>query len=228
MAWGVRFVPAEGHKETAMRWMSNQNAAAAKTRGTALAAAMLLAAAEALAQEKQADHARLAEPTAKQPHSLGVRRILVSIADRKLALLQDGRVLKTYAVAVGADVSPSPSGEFKIVHRIANPTYYAPGVVIPPGKANPLGTRWLGLNQKGYGIHGTNQPGSIGRRASHGCIRMRNRDIEELFELVRAGDGVELHAERTAELAEVFGAAERGVAVASAAAPAAAAEVGLN
>jgi len=175
---------------------------------------MMLAAAEALAQEKQT-HATLAEPTAKQPHSLGVRRIVVSIADRKLALVQDGRVLKIYAVAVGADVSPSPSGEFKIVHRIANPAYYAPGVVIPPGKANPLGTRWLGLSQKGYGIHGTNQAHSIGQRASHGCIRMRNRDIEELFELVRAGDAVELHAERTAGLAEIFDTAERRVTVAS-------------
>ncbi|PYU10291.1 MAG: hypothetical protein DMG29_17725, partial [Acidobacteria bacterium] len=69
----------------------------------------------------------------------------------------------------------------------------------------PLGTRWLGLGQRGYGIHGTNEPRSIGRNVSHGCIRMRNRDIEELFEMVRAGDVVELYAERTEELAQIFG-----------------------
>ena len=65
-------------------------------------------------------------------------------------------------------------------------------MVIPPGKANPLGTRWIGLSRKGYGIHGTNNPRSIGRRASHGCIRMRNRDVEELFEMVAVGDRVEI------------------------------------
>ena len=79
------------------------------------------------------------------------------------------------------------------------------GRVVPPGKANPLGTRWLGLSKKGYGIHGTNAPGSIGRNASHGCIRMRNRDVEELFELVAVGDMVELVGERTPETERIFG-----------------------
>ena len=69
------------------------------------------------------------------------------------------------------------------------------------GNNNPLGTRWLGLNLKGYGIHGTNRPDSIGRNASHGCIRMRNREIEELFRMVAIGDQVELYDQRTAELA---------------------------
>ena len=190
-----------------------------KNRWAALAAALVLATAEALAQEKPAGRDRLPAGPAEQSGSRATRRIIVSIPDRKLALVQDARVVRTYAVAVGADLSPSPSGEFKITHRIAQPTYYAPGVVIPPGKANPLGTRWLGLSRKGYGIHGTNQPRSIGRRASHGCIRMRNRDIEELFELVRAGDVVELHAEHTAELAEIFGAAQGTRATPSGTAP---------
>jgi lipoprotein-anchoring transpeptidase ErfK/SrfK len=123
--------------------------------------------------------------------ALAERRIVVSIPDRKAALVaEDGSVVKVYPVAVGARRSPSPTGEFEIVNRIPKPTYYAPGVVIGPGKANPLGTRWIGLSRKGYGIHGTNAPGSIGRRASHGCIRMRNRDVEELFEMVRVGDRV--------------------------------------
>jgi lipoprotein-anchoring transpeptidase ErfK/SrfK len=155
---------------------------------------------------------------------VAVRRIVVSIPDRKLALIEDGRVVKVYRVAVGADVSPSPSGELTIVHRLTKPTYYHPGVVIPPGQSNPLGTRWIGLSTPGYGIHGTNQPESIGRNASHGCIRMRNRDVEDLFERVRAGDSVELYAERSDEVAEIFGApaeATRVVATVAAATPAA-------
>ena len=183
----------------------------AKTKWVALAATLVVATAEALAQEKQSARVGWGQEASRTAEA---GRIVVSIPDRKLALVEGGRVVKSYDVAVGADESPSPSGEFKITHRIPHPTFYAPGVIIPPGKENPLGTRWLGLNQKGYGIHGTNQPGSIGHRASHGCIRLRNRDIEELFELVRAGDVVELHAERAAELAAIFG-APRAPAVAS-------------
>jgi len=179
-----------------------------KSRAATLAATLLLAAAEALAQEKQTSQGKPVADSNEKSESVATRRIVVSIPDRKLALVEDGRVVKVYPVAVGAAVSPSPAGEFRIAHRIMRPTYYAPGKVIPPGKANPLGTRWLGLNQKGYGIHGTNQPRSVGHRASHGCIRMRNRDVEELFERVRVGDVVELHAEPTIELAEIFSAAE--------------------
>lgn len=120
------------------------------------------------------------------------RQIVVSLPDKQLALLQDGKVIKTYRVAVGAEVSRSPEGDFTVINRIENPTYYAPGKVIGPGKDNPVGTRWMGLSKKGYGIHGTNVPGSIGKAASHGCIRMRRRDLEELFTLVRVGDKVEL------------------------------------
>ncbi len=61
------------------------------------------------------------------------------------------------------------------------------------------------MSLKGYGIHGTNVPSSIGRNASHGCIRMRNRDVEELFKMVAVGDQVELRGERDAELAHIFG-----------------------
>jgi lipoprotein-anchoring transpeptidase ErfK/SrfK len=136
------------------------------------------------------------------------RRIVVSIPDRKLALMEDGRVVKVYSIAVGAVSTPSPTGEFEIVHRIVKPTYYAPGIVIRPGKANPLGTRWLGLSRKGYGIHGTNRPRSIGKRASHGCIRMWNRDVEELFQLVAVGDAVEIHGEADETVTAIFGTAE--------------------
>jgi lipoprotein-anchoring transpeptidase ErfK/SrfK len=134
------------------------------------------------------------------------RTVLVSLVDRKLAVIEDGVVIATFQVAVGADVTPSPTGEFKVVSRVENPTYYHPGTVIPAGKDNPVGTRWLGLSQKGYGIHGTNAPGSIGRAASHGCIRLRNSDVEKLFTMVQVGDTVKIRGERDEEVAEIFGA----------------------
>jgi hypothetical protein len=140
-----------------------------------------------------------------KPSAQPARRIVVSIPDRKLALLEGDRVIKIYNVAVGAPVSPSPSGEFQIVQRLANPTYYHPGIVIGPGANNPLGPRWIGLDIQGFGIHGTNRPDSIGKNASHGCIRLRNSDIEDLFARVHVGDHVSLIAERTDEVARLFG-----------------------
>ena len=161
-----------------------------KSRLAALTSVMFLAVADALGQDEN------------------TRRIVVSIPDRKLALLENARVVKVYPTAVGATASPTPAGAFQITHRIPRPTWYTPGKVVGPGPGNPLGTRWLGLSRKGYGIHGTNNPRSIGRRASHGCIRMRNSDVEELFELVAIGDVVEFHAERNVELDRIFGTPE--------------------
>jgi lipoprotein-anchoring transpeptidase ErfK/SrfK len=161
-------------------------------------AALLVAAGEALAQETQ-QAAQEAQPVA--------RRIVVSIPDRKLALVEDGRPVKIYRVAVGAAATPSPAGNFTIIARVAHPTWFGPGKVVPPGKSNPLGPRWIGLSRKGYGIHGTSSPRSIGRPASHGCIRMHNTEVEELFGLVAVGDAVELYAERTDEVARIFGVA---------------------
>lgn len=145
-----------------------------------------------------------AQSPSKSPITRPARRIVVSIPNRKLALLEDDRVVKVYDVAVGAPVSPSPDGEYQIAQRLENPTYYHPGVVIGPGANNPLGPRWIGLNVPGFGIHGTNRPESIGKNASHGCIRLRNRDIEDLFARVKVGDRVSLIAERNDEVARIF------------------------
>lgn len=133
-----------------------------------------------------------------------IRRIVVSLSDRRLALLEDGEVRLVYTVAVGKGSSPSPTGTFTIRERVANPTYYHDGKVIPPGPANPVGDRWIGLSKAGYGIHGTNAPRSIGHAASHGCIRMARPDLEQLFAQVRAGDTVEIVGERNEETAELF------------------------
>ncbi len=165
-------------------------------RAVKLIAAVMLAAARAAAQDATAQQAAAQRAPA---------RLVVSIPDRKLALIENGRVVKVYATSVGAPVSPSPTGTFTVATRIPNPTWYHPGKVIGPGRNNPLGTRWLGLSLKGFGIHGTNAPRSIGKAASHGCIRLRNRDVEDLFERVRVGDVVELHGERDEVVDSVFG-----------------------
>jgi lipoprotein-anchoring transpeptidase ErfK/SrfK len=156
-------------------------------------AAALVAAGRAVAQEQE--EAQVSAP---------VRRIVVSIPDRKLALVEDSRVVKVYPTAVGADTTPSPTGTFTVIKRAPNPTWYHAGKSVPPGKNNPVGTRWIGLSEKGYGIHGTNSPRSIGHNVSHGCIRMLNRDVEQLFELVKVGDVVELHGELDDEVTRIF------------------------
>src|SRR5882672_1341181 len=181
--------------------MRNQD----QTKLAAMMATVFLAAAEALAQDQQ--------PASADESEESSRRIVISIADRKLAVVEGERVVKIYPTAVGADSTPSPTGVFKIANRIPNPTWYGPNHnVVPPGKANPLGTRWMGLTRRGYGIHGTNNPGSIGRNASHGCIRMRKADVEELFELVKVGDEVEMVAAPTEAMAWIFGASAEAVA----------------
>ncbi len=132
------------------------------------------------------------------------KRIIVSIADRRLILFEGDRVEKIYPVAVGKASTPTPSGDFRMINLIPNPTWYGPDKVVPPGPANPVGTRWIGLSVRGYGIHGTNEPRSIGKAASHGCVRMRRTDLEELFDLVAAGDSVTVAADRSPEVSRLL------------------------
>jgi len=178
-----------------------------RTTRTALAAAALILITVDIDRAHAAD-----APTTSAPSATSItisnpsrRRVVVSIPDRKLAVIEDDAVVTVFPVAVGKAATPSPAGTFTIVNRVSNPTYRRGGKTIAPGANNPVGTRWIGLSQKGYGIHGTDQPRSIGFAKSHGCIRLRNQDVERLFERVRTGDVVELHAERTFELSQIFG-----------------------
>jgi len=157
-----------------------------------------------------------ASPKTPESAKATMHWVLVSLPDRKLALFENGKVVRTYQVAIGKTSTPSPVGAFKIVNRVTNPTYYHKGQVIAAGKSNPVGSRWMGLSAKGYGIHGTNQPTSIGKAASTGCIRMSKRDLEELFELVNIGDAVEIRSERDEQIAGAFGAGAEPEAVAEA------------
>jgi hypothetical protein len=148
-------------------------------------------------------HAAAQQAPTREP----VRQIVVSLEDRKLALIEDGQVKKIYSVAVGKDSTPSPEGTFTIERRVENPVYRHNGRVAEPGPANPVGSRWMGLSKKGYGIHGTNDPKSIGKAASHGCIRMGKADLEAFYALIAVGDQVEIVGARNEETARLFEAA---------------------
>jgi murein L,D-transpeptidase YcbB/YkuD len=176
-----------------MKRMGQQNLMAAMATSAVLAMHTMTAVAQ-----PDATKAQVSDNTPK-------RVIVVSLEDRKLALMEDGKVKKIYSVAVGKPSTPSPVGTFSIERRVMNPTYSHDGRVVPPGPGNPVGTRWMGLSIRGYGIHGTNAPSSIGKAASHGCIRMDKADLEELFAQVQVGDTVELIGTRNEETAELFG-----------------------
>ena len=100
--------------------------------------------------------------------------IVVNIAAKRLTVYRNGVLFREYIVATGKPSTPTPVGVFEVVNK-----------EIDPG--GPYGTRWLGLSAKGYGIHGTNAPESIGTAASNGCIRMYNEDIEALFDITSVG-----------------------------------------
>lgn len=107
--------------------------------------------------------------------------IVIEVNRFRLTLYRNGEVFKRYPVAVGAPETPSPVGEWKVIHK--------------GGKwGGGFGDRWIGLNVPWgiYGIHGTNKPGSIGSRSSHGCIRMYNRQVKELYSLIRLGTPVHI------------------------------------
>src|SRR5262245_30141727 len=159
-----------------------------------------------LAAERQASQIPAQNPQTDPVQDAHVRQIVISIPDRRLALLQDGELVKIYPVAVGAEETPSPDGDFTIINHAVNPTYRHEGKEIAPGKNNPLGTRWMGLSMKGYGIHGTNVQSSVGKAASHGCFRMKKKDVEELYSLVKVGDAVTVRGERDELTASLFAA----------------------
>lgn len=116
--------------------------------------------------------------------------IAVDKSQNILTLKADGNIIKTYRVATGKDFS-TPVGTFKIVNKIENPTWYTAGAAVPAGSPkNILGTRWLGISEPHYGIHGTTEPESIGKQTTAGCVRMKNPDVEELYAIVPVGTEV--------------------------------------
>ncbi|MFZ5353250.1 MAG: L,D-transpeptidase [Bacillota bacterium] len=116
--------------------------------------------------------------------------IVINKSSRILTLYKRNKVIKKYPVAIGKNPDTTPTGKFTIVIKAKNPAWGGGGYASPVkggSPKNPLGYRWMGLSIKGggsYGIHGNNKPYSIGTNASHGCIRMINSDVEELFDLI--------------------------------------------
>jgi hypothetical protein len=124
--------------------------------------------------------------------------IVITRGSNTLRLYAGFRLVRTFRVATGQAIYPTPSGVWWIVDKQRDPWWYPPTASswakglkpVPPGPSNPLGTRWMGLNAAGVGIHGTDAPASIGYSASHGCIRMQVPDAEWLFTHVRVGTPV--------------------------------------
>ena len=116
--------------------------------------------------------------------------IVVDKSQNQLLLTEDNQFIKTYPVATGKDNS-TPVGTFKVVTRIPNPVWYKQGAAVPPeSPENILGTRWIGIDKQGYGIHGSVDPDAIGKQVTAGCVRMSNSDVEELFDIVPVGTEV--------------------------------------
>lgn len=100
--------------------------------------------------------------------------ITVDISERELRLYQDGSLEKSYPVGIGKMLTPTPTGTYTIINKSPNP-------------GGPFGVMWMGLSKPHYGIHGTNNPSSIGKVVSHGCIRMYNQNVLELSSKVPIG-----------------------------------------
>ncbi len=116
--------------------------------------------------------------------------IVVDKSQNQLLLTEDNQFIKSYPVATGKENS-TPVGTFTIVTRIPNPVWYKQGAVVPPDSPeNILGTRWLGIDRQGYGIHGSVDPAAVGQQITAGCVRMTNGDVEELFDIVPVGTEV--------------------------------------
>jgi lipoprotein-anchoring transpeptidase ErfK/SrfK len=136
-------------------------------------------------------------PAKRTVHNFGPV-IVVTRAVNTLRLFEGNRLVRTFPVATGQAIYPTPSGLFKIENKQMDPWWYPPTYdswakglkPVPPGPSNPLGTRWMGLTAPGVGIHGTDAETSIGYSVSHGCIRMHVPDAEWLFTRVKVGTPV--------------------------------------
>ena len=124
--------------------------------------------------------------------------IVIRRSSNLLTLYNGAHYVRQFHVATGQSIYPTPLGRFQIIVKWENPTWYPPtqdawakGLKpVPPGPNNPLGTRWMGISSPGVGIHGTDEPASIGYSESHGCIRMLVPDAEWLFDHVAVGTPV--------------------------------------
>ena len=125
----------------------------------------------------------------------------IDLSEYTLTLLRGGTPTRSYPIAKGQPRYPTPTGSLRVTDKQVDPAWMPPDSpwaaeldTIPAGPGNPLGTRWIGTSRTAIGIHGTSAEGSIGTAASHGCIRMRIADVEQLFRHVRIGTPIRIHA----------------------------------
>ncbi|WP_454017550.1 L,D-transpeptidase family protein [Azospirillum sp. Marseille-Q6669] len=141
-----------------------------------------------------------ADTTSETAGVTPARRIVISLTERRLHLLEEGRPPRSFPVAIGRPGVTIPLGVSRVLRKRRNPTWHptanqrrenpALPVSVPPGPSNPLGKFALDLGWTAIAIHGTNEPDSVGRRASGGCFRMLPADIAALFEMVPVGTPV--------------------------------------
>lgn len=118
--------------------------------------------------------------------------IFVNKAENILILKkEDGSIIKTYIVSTGKDLR-TPTGVFTIEEKLISPPWYkkGEGIVDSTSPEYELGSRWMGLSEPEYGIHGTNDASTIGKHITKGCVRMRNEDVEELYAIIPSGTEV--------------------------------------
>lgn len=131
----------------------------------------------------------------QQSPLVGITRqtqLVIRLQSRKLELYEGEKLVKTYDIAVGQADWETPVGSFTVLDLRQNPSWKHPitGEAIPTGPDNPLGSRWIGFTYDGgyhIGIHGTNQEELVGQAVSHGCVRMRDREIQEVFGKIAIG-----------------------------------------
>lgn len=123
--------------------------------------------------------------------------IYVNLSRFEVKLVDADDKVYTYSICTGVPSYPTPSGKFYVAEKVKDPTWMPPNSEwakdsksIEPGPNNPLGTRWIGLNNGAVGFHGTNAPWSVGTRASHGCMRMLREEVEKLYDQVHVGTQV--------------------------------------
>lgn len=124
-----------------------------------------------------------------------VSQLVLKLSERRLYAYLGDRAVASYPVAIGRDNWETPVGTFTIFQRQQNPAWEHPftGTIVPPGPDNPLGARWLGFwtdGRNAIGFHGTPHEELIGTAVSHGCVRLRNADVIELYEWVELGTPV--------------------------------------
>ncbi|HEY9653480.1 MAG TPA: L,D-transpeptidase [Coleofasciculaceae cyanobacterium] len=122
-------------------------------------------------------------------------RLVVDLSEAKVHSYWGDQLLASYPVAVGQPGWETPTGEFKVIQKQRNPIWQHPITreLIPNGSENPLGDRWIGFWSDGrhqIGFHGTNKEELVGQPISHGCLRMKNKDIRALYEQVSVGTQV--------------------------------------